>query len=50
MERVQKVAVEMCALKPGSVTGKAYSAERPERYWRALKRMPDFMKAMKKQP
>ena len=50
MERVQKVAVKMCAVKPGSVTGKAYSAERPERYWRALKCTPDFMKAMKKRP
>jgi NAD(P)-dependent dehydrogenase (short-subunit alcohol dehydrogenase family) len=48
MERVQKVAVKMCALKPGSVTGKAFSAERPERYWRALKCAPDFLRAMKK--
>lgn len=48
MERVQKVAVKMCAVKPGSVTGKAYSAERPERYWRALKCTPDFIRAMKK--
>jgi NAD(P)-dependent dehydrogenase (short-subunit alcohol dehydrogenase family) len=49
MERVQKIAVEMCAVKPGSVTGKAYSAERPERYWRALKNTPGFIRAMKKQ-
>ncbi len=49
MERVQQVAVKMCAVKPGSVTGKSYSAERPERYWRALKCTPDFMRAMKKQ-
>jgi NAD(P)-dependent dehydrogenase (short-subunit alcohol dehydrogenase family) len=48
MERVQKIAVKMCAVKPGSITGKSYSAERPERYWRALKCTPDFMKAMKK--
>ncbi len=50
MVRVQKVAVEMCAVKPGSVTGKAYSAERPERYWRALKCTPDFINVMKNQP
>ena len=50
MERVQKVAVKMCAVKPGSVSGKSYSAERPERYWRALKCTPDFMRAMKKLP
>ena len=48
MERVQRVALEMCAVKPGSVSGKAYSAERPERYWRALKSLPDFIKASKK--
>ena len=50
MEGVEKVAGKMGAVKPGSVTGKAYSAERPERYWRALKCAPDFMRAMKKHP
>ena len=49
MERVQRVAVEMCAVKPGSVTGKCYSAERPERYLRALAALPDFIKAARKQ-
>jgi glucose 1-dehydrogenase len=48
MERVQRVAVEMCAVKPGSTTGKCYSAERPERYLRALAAMPDFIKAARK--
>jgi NAD(P)-dependent dehydrogenase (short-subunit alcohol dehydrogenase family) len=48
MERVQRVAVEMCAVKPGSVTGKCYSAERPERYLRALMALPDFIKAARK--
>ena len=48
MERVKKVAVEMCAVKPGSVTGKCYSAERPERYLRALMALPDFIKAARK--
>lgn len=47
MARVQRVAVEMCAVKPGSVTGKCYSAERPERYWRALKALPDLVKAIR---
>ena len=50
MERVQRVAVEMCAVKPGSITGKCYSAERPERYLRALISAPDFIRAMRKQP
>ncbi|MGA3094115.1 MAG: SDR family oxidoreductase [Dehalococcoidales bacterium] len=49
MERVQKVAVDMCAVRPGSITGKSYSAERPERYLRALMAVPDFIRAMKKQ-
>jgi NAD(P)-dependent dehydrogenase (short-subunit alcohol dehydrogenase family) len=48
MERVQEVAVEMCAVKPGSITGKCYSAERPERYLRALMALPDFIKAARK--
>lgn len=48
MERVQRVAVAMCAVKPGSVTGKCYSAERPERYLRALMALPDFIKAARK--
>ena len=49
MERVQRVAVEMCAVKPGSVTGKCYSAERPERYFRLIKSVPDFIRVMRKQ-
>jgi NAD(P)-dependent dehydrogenase (short-subunit alcohol dehydrogenase family) len=49
MERVQQVAVEMCAVRPGSVTGKCYSAERPERYLRALMALPDFIRGRKKQ-
>jgi NAD(P)-dependent dehydrogenase (short-subunit alcohol dehydrogenase family) len=49
MDRVQRVAVEMCAVKPGSVTGKTYSAERPERYFRLLKAAPDFFRVMRKQ-
>ena len=49
MERVGRVAVEMCAVKPGSVSGKSYSAERPERYLRALMAVPDFIRVMKKQ-
>ncbi len=48
MERVQRVAVEMCVVKPGSITGKCFSAERPERYLRALAAMPDFIKAARK--
>jgi len=47
MTRVQKAVLEMCALKPGSVSGKCFSAERPERYLRALRAMPDLMKARK---
>ena len=45
MQRVQRVAVEMCAVRPGSITGKCYGAERPERYLRALMAIPDFIKA-----
>jgi NAD(P)-dependent dehydrogenase (short-subunit alcohol dehydrogenase family) len=48
MERVQKVAVEMCAVRPGSISGKSYSAERPERYLRALMAVPDFIRAARK--
>jgi glucose 1-dehydrogenase len=48
MERVQRVVVEMCAVNPGSITGKCYSAERPERYLRALMAVPDFIKATRK--
>jgi len=48
MERVQRVAVQMCAVNPGSITGKCYSAERPERYLRALMAVPDFIKAARK--
>lgn len=48
IERVQKIAVEMCGVKPGSVTGKCYSAERPERYFRALRALPDFIKFSRK--
>jgi len=48
MERVQRVAVQMCAVNPGSITGKCYSAERPERYLRALLAVPDFIKAARK--
>jgi glucose 1-dehydrogenase len=48
LERVGKVAVEMCAIRPGSITGKCYSAERPERYWRALKCTPEFMRVVRK--
>ena len=48
MERVQKVAVEMCAIRPGSISGKSYSAERPERYLRALMTVPDFIRAARK--
>ncbi len=48
MEWVQKVAVEMCAVRPGSITGKSYSAERPERYLRALMPVPDFITAARK--
>jgi NAD(P)-dependent dehydrogenase (short-subunit alcohol dehydrogenase family) len=47
MERMQKVVVKMCAVKPGSVSGKIYSAERPERYFRALLNAPSFMRAMR---
>jgi glucose 1-dehydrogenase len=47
MKRVQKVIVKMCAVKPGSVSGKIYSAERPERYIRALLNAPSFMRAMR---
>jgi NAD(P)-dependent dehydrogenase (short-subunit alcohol dehydrogenase family) len=49
MERVQRVAVEMCAVKPGSITGKCYSAEQSERYMRALMAVPDFIRVMRKQ-
>lgn len=50
MPRVQKVALQMCALKPGSVSGKCFSAERPERYLRALKALPNLIKARKPKP
>ncbi len=48
MERVQRVVVEMCAVKPGSVSGKTYSAERPERFFRAVGSIPSFMRVMRK--
>jgi hypothetical protein len=48
INHVQKVIVEMCAVKPGSVTGKTYSAERPERFFRAIRSMPAFMRVMRK--
>jgi NAD(P)-dependent dehydrogenase (short-subunit alcohol dehydrogenase family) len=45
LERVQQVAMAMCAVKPGSVSGKIYSAERPERYLRALLAWPELLRA-----
>ncbi len=50
IERVQKVALEMCSVKPGRITGKCYSAERPERFFRALMALPDFIKYSRRKP
>jgi hypothetical protein len=48
MERVQSVVLDMCAVKPGTTTGRCYSAERPERYLRALMALPELIKAGKR--
>ncbi|KTB48297.1 SDR family NAD(P)-dependent oxidoreductase [Dehalogenimonas alkenigignens] len=50
IDRVQKVTLEMCCFRPGKITGKCYSAERPERFLRALRALPDFLSYSKTKP